>query len=104
MLNALNDFPSITTADKVSIKAPHLYLFISETNTQVIEDVPDAVDVKSIFTSPTANSLLNHSLATSIGHALGFWLRSFHTWASAPAQADLRREIGKMSQCESLNF
>jgi hypothetical protein len=95
MLNALGEFPSITTTDRVSIQAPRLYLFLSETNTQVIEDVPDAIDLKSILVSPTANSILDQSLATSIGYALGSWLRYFHTWASAPAQAELRREIGK---------
>jgi hypothetical protein len=95
MLNALNGFPPITTRDRVSIRAPHLYLFLSETNTQVIEDVPNSIDLKLILVAPTANSVLDQSLATSIGHALGSWLRSFHIWALAPAQAELRREIGK---------
>jgi hypothetical protein len=93
MLNALEDFPPSAT-DRVSIRTPHLYLFISEFNTQVIGDVPDTIDLKSILVSPIANSVLNQSLATSIGYALGSWLRSFHTWASAPVQAELRREIG----------
>ncbi len=93
MLNALQGFPS-ATAETTSIKTPCLYLFNRETNTQVLEDYPDTIDLKSLLVLPTSKSLLTRPVATSIGHDLGTWLRSFHTWASAEAQAQLRAEIG----------
>lgn len=68
---------------------PHLYLFDRETNTQVLEDIPGVVDLKTLFvlSSPDASDvLLSRPLATSVGRALGSWLRAFHAWASAPAQ------------------
>lgn len=104
MLNALNNFPSTNITDQVSLKAPRLYLFNRETNTQVLEDFPEALNLKSILVSPTANSILSQSFATSIGHTLGSWLRSFHTWASAPAQADLRKEIEKNEPMRKLKY
>lgn len=95
MLNALNKFPAVTTSDHITIKVPHIYQFSGQTNTQVIEDIADAIDLKTVFVSPAAISILTEPFSTSIGRALGSWLRLFHNWASAPAQAELRAEIGK---------
>src|ERR1700712_528009 len=104
MLNALMTFASTTTPDQISLKVPRLYLFNQETNTQIHEDFPDAVDFKSVFVSPTANDILSQPLATSIGCALGVWTRSFHTWSSKPAQADLCAEIGKNEPMRKLKY
>ncbi len=91
MLNALNTFSYTGSI----VKAPHLYFFDRETNTQVLEDFPGAIDLKTILISPAANRTLSRSVATSIGYALGSWLRSFHNWTSAPSQKDLRRKMWK---------
>lgn len=90
MLKALNDF----SPGSLTVKPPHLYLFDQETNTQVIEDLQDAVTVLSFFTSPTANTVLTRPVASSIGHELGSWLRQFHDWAASPAQSALWNVIG----------
>ncbi len=92
MLHALNAFPPITTADQVSFKTPRLYSFNRETNTQVLEDFPDTLDLKAALVEPV-NDGLSQALATSIGRALGFWLRSFHTWSSMPDQSELRKHV-----------
>ncbi|TGJ78533.1 hypothetical protein E0Z10_g10233 [Xylaria hypoxylon] len=63
------------------VKAPRLHLFIRDINIQVLEDFPAAVDLKSLFVSPTGNSILTASVATSVGHGIGSWLRSFHDWS-----------------------
>ncbi|CAM1508891.1 Fc.00g026300.m01.CDS01 [Cosmosporella sp. VM-42] len=89
MLNALNSFRSASSI----VRVPRLYLFNRETNTQVLEDFPDAVDMATIFVSRAANAILTQSVATSIGRELGSWLRNFHTWSSSPAQSALRREM-----------
>jgi hypothetical protein len=83
MLNALEAF----TSERV--KTPHLYLQLD--NTQVFEDFPITIGLSSFL----VNNLPTQPLSTSIGHALGAWTHSFHTWASEPAQSDLRNEIEK---------
>ncbi|KAH6681391.1 kinase-like domain-containing protein [Halenospora varia] len=100
MLNALGSFHNTLT----TVKVPHLYLFNKETNTQVLEDIPGVVDMKTILMSPTANDVLSHSLASSIGRTLGSWLRSYHSWASSPSQAALRTEIGDNEPMRKLKY
>lgn len=103
MLTALNDLPAFTT-DHISVKTPRIYLFNRDTNTQIHEDFPSALDLKSFLVSPTANRDLSQPFATSIGYALGSWLRTFHTWTSAPAQAELRKQIGQNSPMRELKY
>jgi hypothetical protein len=93
MLNALTRFPFYTTSSRVSVNVPQHFLFLDDTNTQIIQDIPNAIDLKSILVAPTAGSILDQNLATSIGHALGSWLRSFHNWTSQSAQIELCKEF-----------
>jgi len=108
MLKALADLsPASTTGE---VKTPHLYLGLldpaggQETSTQILEDFPSVVDLKSILVSPEVASILTPSVSISIGFSLGSWLRTFHTWASAPAQAALREEIGKNEAMRELKY
>ncbi|TVY43400.1 hypothetical protein LOCC1_G003933 [Lachnellula occidentalis] len=113
MLNALFTWNSQNTTSTFRIKIPRLHLFIrgTDTNTQVLEDIHGAVDLKALLISPslTANSNLSHSHAMSIGRALGSWLRDYHAWVSTRSQADLRAEIEanepmrKLKYCISYN-
>lgn len=89
MLNVLDTFSSITV-DNLSVRTPHLYQFDRKTNTQILEDLSDTIDIKTVLVSLTDLSVLPRSISTSIGYALGAWLRSFHSWTSAPAQATLQ--------------
>jgi hypothetical protein len=94
MLDAVAGYSSPNTIAAV-IKTPRLYLFSRQTHTQVLQDFPDTDDLKSVFFLPNVGNLLPDSSAATIGHHLGSWLRSFHTWASAPRQADMRAAIGQ---------
>jgi hypothetical protein len=100
MLNALKEFPYTAS----SVKVPYLHYFNRETNTQVLEDIPGVVDLKTILTSPTANNALSQPLATSIGRALGSWLRAFHSWTSAASQADLCAQIKNNEPMRKLKY
>ncbi|KAI0486763.1 kinase-like domain-containing protein [Xylaria cf. heliscus] len=80
MLDALNNI----TFPINGIKAPRLHLFIRDTNIQVLEDFRAAIDLKSLFESSTANSILTSPMAASVGHGMGSWLRSFHDWSVSP--------------------
>jgi hypothetical protein len=75
-----------------------------ETNTQVYEDLPDTVDLKTVIVSPTASTILTQSVAMAIGRRLGFWLRAFHTWASDTAQSRLRTEIARNEAMRKLKY
>lgn len=76
------------------VRTPRLIYFNPETSTQVQEYFPNSVDLKtyalSHFTS-NDESLKSHCLG--IGKGLGLWLRSFHAWASDPAQSKLQDQI-----------
>ena len=85
MLDALNTFSHGKNNQGVAAfeaKAPQLFWFDRATNTQVLEDFPDAVDLKATL---LASVNQQHPLSTdaalgrSIGVALGAWLRSFHS-------------------------
>jgi hypothetical protein len=97
MLIALSNLPS---AQSPIFKAPRLHQFDRETNTQVHEDFPDAVELNSILVSPTISRLF----VTSVSRDVGSCLRSFHTWASEPAQAGLRADIGRNEPMRKLKY
>ncbi|TVY49918.1 hypothetical protein LCER1_G007543 [Lachnellula cervina] len=71
------------------IKVPCLHFFIQDTeantNTIILEDIQDAVDLKSLLVSPSTSPSLSHTHATSTGYSLGSWLRSYHAWISSPS-------------------
>ncbi|KAI1396923.1 kinase-like domain-containing protein [Hypoxylon fuscum] len=77
----LNDFPGT-----IQVQVPRLYLFDQNTNTQVLQDIPGVVDLKTFLVSNITKAVLSQSLATSVGYALGAWLRSFHSWTSVHSQ------------------
>ncbi|KAI1275438.1 kinase-like domain-containing protein [Xylaria sp. FL0933] len=79
MLDALSDFPSSVTG----VQAPRLYLFIRESNIQVLEDFPTAIDLKSVFVSPDRNQFITVPELASLSHDIGAWLRSFHDWSTS---------------------
>lgn len=95
MLCALAKFSGGTTPTaKTEIKAPRLHLFKREANVQILEDFSDTTDLKTILVSPGIHASLPEPSLASIGRELGSWLRSFHTWTSAPEQVSLRETIG----------
>jgi len=108
MLNALSSWNFQHTTSTSRIKIPRLHLFIRQTdaNTQILEDIPGAVDLKALLIAPSADSnlSLSQSRATSIGRALGSWLRAYHTWISSPSHDDLRAEIGANEPMRKLKY
>ncbi|PMD41903.1 hypothetical protein L207DRAFT_511661 [Hyaloscypha variabilis F] len=94
LFNSVADFSPPTTTTTV-IKAPRLHLYNRQTSssTQVLEDFSNTTGFKAMLFSPNADSLLPQSSRTTIGRNLGSWLRSFHTWASAPERAALRAQL-----------
>jgi len=92
MFKSVADYSPPTTPTTV-IKSPRLYLYNRETNTQILEDFPSTTGFKMMLFSPNAENLLPPPYLATIGRHLGSWLRSFHTWTSAPEQAAVRAQI-----------
>lgn len=103
MLKILDTFP-LTTVHNISLRTPHLYQFERKTNIQILEDLSDTIDIKTVLESSTALSVLSRSTSTSIGYALGAWLRSFHLWTSAPAQATLQGIMGDNEPMRKIKY
>ncbi|KAL3494906.1 kinase-like domain-containing protein [Aspergillus germanicus] len=111
-LRGLNAFHSVTTTNsstegqrfQVTVKTPGLLHFNPATNTQVMEDLPSALDLKTFLSSPSVSSTISREWATSIGRTLGIWLRSFHTWIDDPTQAEVASGFEKNETMKKLKF
>jgi hypothetical protein len=102
LLNALaNYLPPTTTA---TVKPPRLYLYDRETNTQVLEDFSNADGFRAMLFSANAHNLLPSPSTATIGRNLGYWLRCFHVWASAPEQAALRAQMWQNDPMRKIKY
>jgi hypothetical protein len=69
-----------------------LFYFDAESNTQIQELLPTAVDLKTYslrhFSEKGGSNL--KSECQGLGQSLGSWLQEFHLWSSLPEQAQLK--------------
>ncbi|KAF2643436.1 hypothetical protein P280DRAFT_547580 [Massarina eburnea CBS 473.64] len=99
MLSALRNFrPPFTPTSQVIINTPHLHHFEEAANVEVIEYFPNAITLKEALPS------LSPSQAGSVGHALGSWLRSFHSWSSTPENVELKNKVGENEKMKALKW
>ncbi|OJK03274.1 hypothetical protein ASPACDRAFT_23693 [Aspergillus aculeatus ATCC 16872] len=98
-LKALNGLPS-TVALKgtsesrvITVKPPRLLTFNPDTNTAVLEDLPDSLDLKTFCISSAASTTISQEWAVSVGKALGTWLWAFHRWTDERDQANVVAEL-----------
>ncbi|KAL4885876.1 kinase-like domain-containing protein [Aspergillus karnatakaensis] len=111
-LRALNSMQSITTTNdtptgqkyQITVKTPQLYHFNEETNTQVMEDLPSAVDLKTFLLTPEIAQNISEEWTKSIGRTLGAWLRSFHFWIADAKQSDVAAMLGSNTDMQDLKF
>ncbi|KAJ5675464.1 hypothetical protein N7462_008361 [Penicillium macrosclerotiorum] len=103
ILEALHAFPPYSSPAAITVKSPQLFHFDRETNTQIVEDCPDSIDLKHFLLSDVATDLSDPS-ARALGHSLGRWLRSFHDWAAAPEQAGVRATLAQNEALKNLKF
>ncbi|KAE8150745.1 kinase-like domain-containing protein [Aspergillus avenaceus] len=110
ILNSLNNFPGTEftsdedTTKQFTARTPRHFYFNPSTNTQVMENLPDAVDLKSFFVSHVANQNVPREWAVSLGRTLGRWLASFHSWTKETSQMDLELEMEKNRMWQDLKF
>ncbi|KAL3469765.1 kinase-like domain-containing protein [Aspergillus californicus] len=111
-LRALNSMHSITTTNdgpggqkyQITVKTPQLLHFNAATYTQVLEDLFDAVDLKTFLLSPGVTGNISEEWDRSIGRTLGVWLRYFHCWISEAARGDVARGFGENEEMRKLKF
>ncbi|CAI7622582.1 unnamed protein product [Penicillium glandicola] len=102
ILQALDGLAKYTNG-KISVKTPHLLNFNRETDTQVFEDLPNSIDLKTFLLSEVSHDL-SESLARALGSALGSWLRSFHHWTAEEQQTEPRKLLGENKVMKDLKF
>lgn len=102
ILRALNGLPPYSEAG-VTVKTPRLLHFDEDTNTQIVEDLPNSVDLKSFLLSSVSSGLSKPS-AVALGRALGSWLRSFHNWGDSSDQSECKTTLSKNESMKDLKF
>jgi hypothetical protein len=85
------------------VKTPRVFHFDQENNTQVLEDLPNSIDLKNFLLSDLSHGVSETS-GRSLGSALGSWLKSFHNWASKSEQADSRSLLAQNGTMKDLKF
>ncbi|RDW70749.1 phosphotransferase family protein [Aspergillus mulundensis] len=114
-LRALNGMHGVTTTNEdtatasgaryqITVKPPKLFHFSPATYTQVMEDLPDAVDLKTFFLSSGVSQGISKDWTLAIGRTLGTWLRSFHVWSAAGAQTEFAEQLAANTVMRDLKF
>ncbi|KAJ5486956.1 hypothetical protein N7530_001256 [Penicillium desertorum] len=87
----------------ITVKTPRLLHFNQETDTQVFEDLPNSVDLKTFLLSEVSRDL-SESSGRALGSALGSWLRSFHNWTTEEQQVESTKLLGENKVMKELKF
>ena len=99
MLTALRSLKPAVYSN-IHVTTPHLHEYSSATDTQILSDYPNSLELKKYFTTHT----VPFAQVTCLGVALGTWLKSFHLWASEDAQRPLKEIMRKNEQMAKLKF
>ncbi|KAF2671864.1 hypothetical protein BT63DRAFT_422377 [Microthyrium microscopicum] len=97
--SALQSF-SAPTYDNVTITVPRLYHFVSESNTQVQEDLFATIDLETYLKARK----LTQQQCNRLGKSLGAWTKAFHSWGAAPEQESLREQMKGNVAMKDLKF
>lgn len=99
ILAALEKLPPVTHS-LITVQAPRMISFSQDTNTQIYSDLPSSADLKTYALTNT----LTQTQSSRLGHSLGLWTKTFHTWATAPEQAGLRETMKGNKEMRGLKY
>lgn len=91
---------SATPHAGIKVRTPKMYSFSSETNTQIYSDFPASTELKTYASTHP----LNEDQCTALGQALGKWTKTFHNWAAAPEQGELREAMKGNEAMKDLKY
>ncbi|KAI0554921.1 kinase-like domain-containing protein [Xylaria curta] len=106
-LRALSKFPIEGKAESqgdinFTVRAPKLYHFDEQNNTQIQEILRNGKDLKtyalSTYSADTPDAVRPQCF--QLGRALGKWLRDFHDWSAT--QAELRKTVAGNTDIQQL--
>jgi hypothetical protein len=80
--------------DGLTVRTPCPYWFSSEHHLQVIENLPNTIDLSKYLLTPAGGAISDH-FASSIGRALGLWLRGFHASSSEDSNSSCLKAVEK---------
>lgn len=103
ILRALDGGLLSYSQENITIKTPQVFHFDRETNTQIMEDLPNSLDLKHYLLSELAPDV-SASSARSLGCSLGSWLRSFHEWGTKEEQRETREFLIQNETMKDLKF
>jgi hypothetical protein len=103
MLQALEKFQASEKVKGFAIRTPKLLHADHGACTQIIEFIPESVDLKQILVSPLWTNF-SSAQACSSGGALGRWLRDFYDWTSHPDQAPLHQHVRRNNAMSELKY
>jgi hypothetical protein len=84
----------------ISVQTPKLHSFDEENNTQIYEDLPSSLDLKTYCLSHSLSKPECHRL----GLAVGQWAKQFHSWAQEDGQAALLDSMKGNEDMKALKF
>jgi len=88
-----------------AVRAPRLYHYNRDSNTQVQEFVPNAVDLKNYALRHFASSdPARKPLCRELGSSLGAWLNRFHSWTMLPEQAGIQKTARSNSTMQGIKL
>ncbi|KAJ5818809.1 hypothetical protein N7474_004400 [Penicillium riverlandense] len=103
ILQALDGGLLSYSQESFTVKTPRVFHFDRETNTQIMEDLPNSLDLKNFLLSKLAQDV-SESSARSLGCSLGSWLRSFHEWGIKKEQTETRELLNQNGTMKDLKF
>lgn len=89
--------------DRFTIVTPRPYWLFAEQNVRVIEDIPGTMELFTLLGSSLVPSM-SSDFASSLGEALGLWLRSFHSRASRHGCSKLLEKIDENAVCRDAMY
>ncbi|KAJ5149831.1 hypothetical protein N7448_001409 [Penicillium atrosanguineum] len=102
ILQALDGLPSHSQGN-ITVKTPRVFNFDRERNTQILEDLPNSLDLKNFLLSGWCRDV-SASSGRLLGRSLGCWLKSFHDWARKGEQAEIRSFLAQNESMKGLKF
>lgn len=88
----------------MTVKTPKLFKFYTTDQTQIMEDLPKSVDLKTWLLSQETGMRIDKPAAKAVGRSLGSWIGSFHAWTSLGQQTELRRTLAKNESMQKLKY